>query len=243
VDIRTIDDLAVLRVLCGSAPTARILEQLRSAVRTVTVKKMVVILDNLQRVDTSISAFLSAVDDILSLVPHPLLIFESSGFFETMAGASRPYLFSKSESEALDQVSTEFKPEERPVDESGKTRVLIIEDDPDVMEFLVDLLDTEDRFEVRCATSGFEGGLATAYFQPHLILLDIMLPDIDGRDVCRILRSNQKVGDPKIIAITALSREKDVSEIISVGVDDYLGKPFRINVLMKKIDSLLDEAE
>jgi CheY-like chemotaxis protein len=238
VEIRRIEDMAMVRILCGSAPAERIIAELREKLGEEDLQKTVVVLEKLQSVDASLSSFLSDVDDVLQDVKNPLIIFDQSGLFQTMAEASRPYLFSRDESDAFRRVAAEFVQAGRK-ETSGRIRVLIIEDDPDVMEFLVDLLGADDRFELKTATSGFEGGMATAGFRPHLILLDIMLPDLDGRDVCRILRENPDVGDPKIIAITALSREKDVSEIISAGVDDYLGKPFRINVLLKKIERLL----
>ncbi len=238
VDVRIVEDMAVVRLHCGSAPSEEIISSLRSKIAEARVGKIVLVVNEIRKVDAPISSFLAAVDDVFKDVKNPVVVFDSSGMFQSLTGTGGPYLFSKNESEALDRVSEEFIREEGAA-RGEKTRVLIIEDDKDVMEFLVDLLGTENRFEVRTATSGFEGGLATACFKPHLILLDIMLPDIDGRDVCRILRSNQHVGNPKIIALTALSREKDVSEIVSVGVDDYLGKPFRISVLLKKIDRLL----
>ncbi len=240
VDVRVMEDMAVVRLACGSAPSSEIVRTLKRKLGDLRVSKIVLVMDDIRKVDASITSFIAAVDDLIKEVPNPVIVFESSGLFESMAGSTRPYLFPRSESEALDRVSEKFISAPGPA-EGEKTRVLIIEDDKDVMEFLIDLLATEDRFDVRTASTGFEGGLATAYFKPHLILLDIMLPDIDGRDVCRILRGNQHVGNPKIIAITALSREKDVSEIISVGVDDYLGKPFRMNVLLKKIDRLISK--
>jgi CheY-like chemotaxis protein len=240
VELRHIGDVALVRVLCESAPSDEILSRIAETIESMDSQKMVMVLENLGKVDSTLADFLCRVDDMLADIPLPLVVFEASGFFESLAGSHRPYLFSRSESDALDHVASEFWAK-RPREEGEKTRILIIEDDVEVMEFLTDLLATEDRFEVHTATSGFEGGLATACFRPHLILLDIMLPDIDGRDICRILRNNKNVGNPMIIAITALSREKDVSEIISAGVDDYLGKPFRINVLMKKIAHLLSK--
>ena len=74
--------------------------------------------------------------------------------------------------------------------ESPERRVLIVDDDPEIIDLFVDVLSRDDRFTVKTAGTGYDAGLLTEQFQPHLVLLDYMLPDINGNLVCERIRSN-----------------------------------------------------
>ena len=74
--------------------------------------------------------------------------------------------------------------------ESGKKRVLIVDDDQAIVDMLVELLERDGRFEVKTASTGYDAGLATHEFRPDLVILDFKLPDINGNVVCRTLRGN-----------------------------------------------------
>jgi len=82
--------------------------------------------------------------------------------------------------------------------DSGKRKVLIVDDDDEIVELMVDILARDGRFETRTASSGYEAGIATEEFRPEVILLDYMLPDINGNVVCQTIRRNPKFGNVSV---------------------------------------------
>jgi DNA-binding response OmpR family regulator len=120
----------------------------------------------------------------------------------------------------------------------SKESILVIEDDPDIRELLQYNLEREG-FHVQTAADG-EQGVATATEKPpHLILLDIMLPGIDGLEVCRRLKQADETQDVPIIIITAKGEESDVVVGLSMGADDYVAKPFKVKVVVARIRAVL----
>ena len=73
--------------------------------------------------------------------------------------------------------------------DNGKSKVLVVDDDPEIVELFVDVLNRDGRFEVRTAGTGYDAGMVTTEFQPDLIILDYMLPDVNGNVVCRSIRT------------------------------------------------------
>ncbi len=122
--------------------------------------------------------------------------------------------------------------------EKGKPRILVVDDDINVLELLKSLF-TEDKFELRLVSCGFEAGLAKE-FKPDLILLDIMLPDIDGCQVCEYIRGIPEISSVKIMAMSAYLNT-DVEELLQRGFDDYIAKPLERQLFMDKVDHLLNK--
>jgi two-component system, OmpR family, response regulator len=116
-------------------------------------------------------------------------------------------------------------------------RVLIVEDDRRMAELLEKIM-TTDGWEVRVARNGFDAGFFAGSFLPDLILLDILLPGLDGREACKLLRSDPRLAGTKVLAVTALRDERSVSEILAAGADGHMGKPFAINELRDKVAAL-----
>ena len=110
---------------------------------------------------------------------------------------------------------------------SGYARqALVVEDDKDICELVRIVLRAEE-FDVHLAYDG-ETGLNMAYEKPYnLIILDLMLPKLDGWEICRRLRKNQATRSTPIIMLTAKSEEEDKVLGLEVGADDYITKPFR----------------
>ncbi len=125
--------------------------------------------------------------------------------------------------------------------EMGKRRVLVVDDDPAIVEMLVELLERDGRFEVQTATTGFDAGLRTKEFQPDVIVLDYMLPDINGSGVIRSVRSDPSVKDVKIIIVSGVVNREDVEALLKCGADDFMQKPFSIEQLVRKITELVCE--
>jgi len=119
----------------------------------------------------------------------------------------------------------------------AKNKSLIIEDDPDLTEVLTYNL-RQGGYEVTCARDGAEGLRQARLLLPDVVLLDLMLPLLDGLEVCRRLRSDASTQDLLILMLTAKSEETDQIVGLSMGADDYVTKPFSVKVLMERIKAL-----
>lgn len=124
--------------------------------------------------------------------------------------------------------------------ESGKRRVLAVDDDDAILEMLVELLERDGRFDVKVARGGYEAGMLTQQFQPEAIILDYKLPDIDGHRVCRTIRSNPQFTNTKIIIISGVADPDEIAELRSSGADDFMKKPFQIDELITRLLELLN---
>jgi len=123
--------------------------------------------------------------------------------------------------------------------EGGKKRVLVVDDDPEILELFEDLLGRDSRFEVKSAGTGYEAGLLTESFKPSLIILDYMLPDINGDLVCRRVREREDLSETKIMFVSGVVRQDEVEELMRAGADEFMKKPFDVERLMDRICDLL----
>lgn len=120
-------------------------------------------------------------------------------------------------------------------------KIVVIEDEPDILEVVQFNLEREG-FQVVTAETGTEGLKVVEKEQPDLVLLDLLLPGLDGLDVCRSLRSNQLTASTPIIMVTAKGEESDVVLGLGVGADDYVQKPFSPKELIARVKALLRRA-
>jgi len=120
----------------------------------------------------------------------------------------------------------------------GGYRILVVDDEPDIIEFLSYNL-TKEGYEVETATNGRLAIEKATEFSPNLILLDVMMPDMDGIETCQELRANPLTKDCLIAFLTA--RSEDYSQIagFDAGGDDYITKPIKPKVLISRIKALL----
>ena len=123
-----------------------------------------------------------------------------------------------------------------------KSKILVIEDDRSLANVLEYNL-ANSGYEVFCAYDGQDGLNQARSKNPDLIILDVMLPIIDGVEVCRQLRSETNTRETPIMMLTAKSEETDQLIGFSVGGDDYMVKPFSVRVLMERMKSLLRRRE
>src|SRR4030042_6739282 len=93
--------------------------------------------------------------------------------------------------------------------ESGKKKILIVDDDVEIVELLVDVLERDGRFETKTASSGYEAGMVTQQFRPELILLDYMLPDVNGNVVCQTIERNTEFEDIRIIIVSGVVKKNE----------------------------------
>ena len=123
--------------------------------------------------------------------------------------------------------------------ESGKRKVLIVDDDAEIVELLVDILSRDGRFETKTASSGYEAGIATQRFRPELILLDYMLPDVNGNVVCQTIRRNPEFENIKIIIVSGVVKQDEIDQLLKSGAQDFVKKPFSVDELTDRITSVL----
>ena len=124
----------------------------------------------------------------------------------------------------------------------GKARLLIVEDDIDIGNMLKIFFAGMD-FEVDVAVRGSDALEKTKNVLPHLIVLDIMLPDIDGYEVCRNLRTNMRTSHIPVIFLTQKDERSDKLQGLELGADDYITKPFDIEELKLRVQGAIRRAE
>lgn len=124
--------------------------------------------------------------------------------------------------------------------ETGKRRILVVDDDDQIVELFVDLLGGNDHYELRTASTGYDAGILTESFRPDLMILDFMLPDINGNVVCETVRSNPALNGMKIIIVSGVVHQGDIDGLLKSGADEFIKKPFNIEVLQKRIEALLE---
>jgi excisionase family DNA binding protein len=119
--------------------------------------------------------------------------------------------------------------------ESGKRKILVVDDDAELVELISDVLDKDGRFEVRTVNNGFDAGMMVKEYHPDLIVLDIMLPDINGKEVCQRVRSDPSMDDVKIICISGMVEQDKIEDLKAAGANDFMQKPFEVDQLVDRI--------
>ncbi len=124
--------------------------------------------------------------------------------------------------------------------ESGKRKVLIVDDDEELVELLSDVFEKDGRFDIRTANNGFDAGMLVREFRPDLVVLDVMLPDINGKEVCQRIRSDDTLESVKIICISGMVEQDKVAELRLSGANDFMHKPFNVDRLLDRACDLLE---
>ncbi|MFO0937739.1 MAG: response regulator [Gemmataceae bacterium] len=119
--------------------------------------------------------------------------------------------------------------------ENGKRKVLLVDDDPEIVELINKALEDDGRFEVRIAANGFDAGMMVKEYRPDLIVLDVMLPDINGKEVCHRVRADSNLEEVRIICISGMIEDDKIQELRLAGADDFIHKPFDVDVLIERM--------
>jgi len=119
-----------------------------------------------------------------------------------------------------------------------KKRVMIVDDEPEVLAMIENIL-VDEGFELIKVSNATEVGLRAAQLSPDLILLDFLMPEINGFEVSKALRNNELTRSIPIMAVTCLTKEQDIERIFECVADEYLAKPFRIDQLLEKVRELI----
>ena len=101
--------------------------------------------------------------------------------------------------------------------ESGKRKVLLVDDEVEIVELIHKALEDDGRFDVKIAANGFDAGMMVKEYRPDLIILDVMLPDINGKEVCHRVRSDNSLEEVRIICISGMVEEDKIQELKLAG--------------------------
>ena len=124
--------------------------------------------------------------------------------------------------------------------ESGKRKLLIVDDDEELVELMVDVFARDGRFEIKSANNGFGAGMLVKEFRPDLVILDVMLPDINGKEVCQRVRNDPSMKTVKIICISGMVEQDKIADLRAAGADDFMNKPFSVEALLERGCEMLE---
>lgn len=123
--------------------------------------------------------------------------------------------------------------------EEDESRILVVDDDPYYLDIIPTALGTAGDYKIYVASTGFDAGSMVAEFNPHLIILDIHLSDMDGRMVCERVKARPNTKNTRILAISGFIDDDDAKQLSEYGFDDYLKKPFSLAELNTRVTALL----
>ena len=124
--------------------------------------------------------------------------------------------------------------------ESGRRKALVVDDDEELVELIKDVLTADGRFDIRVANNGFDAGMMVKEYKPDILVLDVMLPDINGGEVCQRVRSDSTLDDVKIVCISGMVETDKIDDLLKSGANDFVQKPFEVEYLIERICKLLD---
>ncbi|MBQ1252799.1 MAG: response regulator transcription factor [Alistipes sp.] len=117
-------------------------------------------------------------------------------------------------------------------------RILLIDDEVDILEFVKYNL-MRDGYEVHTAANGAEGLQVALEIKPHLILLDMMMPVLDGIETCKAIRRSPVLKNVMVVFLSAISSEETQLQSYNAGADDYINKPIKMNILRSRVQAIL----
>ncbi|MFG0258062.1 MAG: response regulator [Phycisphaerales bacterium JB043] len=127
--------------------------------------------------------------------------------------------------------------------EKGPRRVLVVDDEQEIVTLISDVLGSDQRYEIMSASNGYDAGMLTESFRPHLIVLDYMLPDLNGDLVCKRVKESDSGKDTKVLFISGVVAPNEIERLEASGADDFIKKPFDIEQLADRIETMLGIAQ
>ncbi len=121
---------------------------------------------------------------------------------------------------------------------SSSKKILIVDDDPLIQDLLTKML-SKNGYKIEIAADGFDAGFKIKDFKPGLIILDLIMPGMDGFEVCTRVKENSETSHIKILAITGYDTKENRDRIMAAGADDYLAKPLELSTFLQHIEGLL----
>lgn len=131
-----------------------------------------------------------------------------------------------------------------PIDESffsdHTKKILVVDDEPAIVELIIRALKSDNsNYTFASASDGYEAGLQVAVFKPDLVILDIMMPKLDGFEVCRRIKSDPEMQYIKILGLTGFAQDGNIEKLLACGADDCLAKPLQFDKLKALVRNLL----
>jgi excisionase family DNA binding protein len=124
--------------------------------------------------------------------------------------------------------------------ESVNKKLIVVDDDEELVELMVDVFARDGRFEIKTANNGFGAGMLVKEFRPDLVILDVMLPDINGKEVCQRVRGDATMKSVKIICISGMVEQDKIADLMVAGANDFMNKPFAVDTLLEKACQMLE---
>jgi CheY-like chemotaxis protein len=122
---------------------------------------------------------------------------------------------------------------------TGSSRILIVDDEQDIVEVLEKILEDEAKYEVEVAKGGFAAGITADKVRPHVILIDMHLRDIDGREVAKQVKNNPDLQLTKVIAMSGKMTDEEAKGLMAIGFDGFLRKPFHVRQVIEAIEDAM----
>ena len=119
-------------------------------------------------------------------------------------------------------------------------KILLVDDEEAILALVSATLDDDDRYSLLFARNGDEALKVCGRERPDLLFLDVMMPDMDGYEVCRSLRKDPSTADIRIIMLTAMAQDFDRRKAMEVGADEYMTKPFSPTALLERVEQIFD---
>jgi len=125
-------------------------------------------------------------------------------------------------------------------DDASESRILIVDDEPQVVRAITLALNRDSPgFKVASTSNSFEAGMLVASFQPHLVVLDLIMPGVDGFQVCQLIRGNPNTAQTRILVITGFAEPENIERLPALGVDDIMEKPLDLDEFLTRVKQLL----
>ena len=124
--------------------------------------------------------------------------------------------------------------------ESGKRKILIVDDDVELVELMSDVFQLDGRFDIKTANNGFDAGMQVREFRPDIVVLDVMLPDINGKEVCQRIRNDPTMQAVKIVCISGMVEQDKIADLRVSGANDFMSKPFDVDALKDRCLEILE---
>jgi two-component system, OmpR family, response regulator RpaA len=121
----------------------------------------------------------------------------------------------------------------------GPKRVLVVDDEAEIVSIITEVLGQDDRYKIKSASNGYDAGMLTESFKPHLIVLDYMLPDLNGDLVCKRIKESKTNRGTKVLFISGVVAPEEIAKLEAAGADDFIKKPFDVMQLADRIGDLL----
>lgn len=124
--------------------------------------------------------------------------------------------------------------------ERGERHILIVDDDPHYLDVISEALSAGGEYKISVASTGFDAGAQVVQYNPHLVILDIHLSDMDGRMVCQRVKSRPETKFTRILAVSGYIDDEQAGRLSDYGFDDYLRKPFSVAELRERVQRLFE---